>query len=55
MGDAPFWGAFWILPELKAAEREYILNARRAIYRTLSGYGKEEGTYSLIHGRSASP
>ena len=49
MGDAPFWGPFWILPELKAAEREHILNARRAIYRTLSDYGKSEGTYSLIH------
>ena len=49
MGDAPFWGPFWILPELKAAEREHILNARRAIHRVLSDYGKEEGIYSLIH------
>ena len=49
MGDAPFWGPFWVLPELKAAEREHILNARRAIYRTLSDYGKAGGTYSLIH------
>ena len=49
MGDAPFWGPFWVLPELKAAEREHILNARRAIHRTLSDYGKGEGTYSLIH------
>ena len=49
MGDAPFWGPFWILPELKAAERDHILNARRVIHRTLSDYGKGEGTYSLIH------
>ena len=49
MGDAPFWGPFWVLPELKAAEREHILKARRAIYRVLSDYSKEEGTYSLIH------
>ena len=49
MGDAPFWGPFWVLPELKAAEREHILNARRAIHRVLSDYGKEEGIYSLIH------
>lgn len=49
MGDAPFWGPFWVLPELKAAERAYILNARRVIYRTLSDYGKAAGTYSLIH------
>ena len=49
MGDTPFWGPFWILPELRAAEREHILNARHAIHRTLSDYGKAEGTYSLIH------
>ena len=49
MGDAPFWGPFWVLPELKAAEREHILNARRVIHRTLSDYGKGEGTYSLTH------
>ena len=49
MGDAPFWGPFWVLPELKAAEREHVLNVRRAIYRALSDYGKTEGTYSLIH------
>ncbi len=49
MGDAPFWGPFWVLPELKAAEREHILNARRAIHRVLSDYSKEGGTYSLIH------
>ena len=49
MGDAPFWGPFWVLPELKAAERAHILNARRAIYRTLADYGKSEDIYSLIH------
>ncbi len=49
MGETPFWGPFWILPELKAAEREHILNARRAIHRVLSDYGKGGGTYSLIH------
>ena len=49
MGEAPFWGPFWVLPELKAAERDYILNARRVIHHTLSDYGKGEGTYSLIH------
>ena len=49
MGDTPYWGPFWVLPELKAGERELILNARHAIHRTLSDYGKERGTYSLIH------
>ena len=49
MGEVPFWGPFWVLPELKAAERDHILNARRAIHRTLSDYGKGGGIYSLIH------
>ena len=49
MGDAPFWGPFWVLPELKAAERDHILNARRVIHRALWDYGKGEGIYSLIH------
>ena len=49
MGDAPFWGPFWDLPELKESERRLILKARSSIYRILSEYGKECGTYSLIH------
>ena len=31
MGETPFWGPFWVLPEMKAAEREHILNARRPL------------------------
>ena len=49
MGNAPFWGPFWDLPMLTKAERKRILSARASIYRILSDYGKEQGTYSLIH------
>ena len=49
MGDTPFWGPFWELPELTDAERKLILHTRRAIHRALSDYGKRQGTYSLIH------
>ena len=49
MGEAPFWGPFWVLPQLRKAERQQILHARTAIYRILSDYGKTHGTYSLIH------
>ncbi|MCZ6679919.1 MAG: phosphotransferase [Candidatus Poribacteria bacterium] len=49
MGDAPFWGPFWVLPEMTHAERKLIRNARHAIHRVLSDYGKGQGTYSLIH------
>jgi len=49
MGDAPFWGPFWELPQLTDAERRLILDARSKIYHILSEYGKDCGTYSLIH------
>ncbi len=49
MGDQPFWGPFWVLPQLGQVERQQILKARAAIYRILSGYGKDPSTYSLIH------
>lgn len=49
MGERPFWGPFWGLPQLSTTQRELILKARAAIYRILSDYGKDPGTYSLIH------
>ncbi|PON13826.1 aminoglycoside phosphotransferase [Candidatus Entotheonella serta] len=49
MGNQPFWGLFWVLPQLSLSQRELILTARDAIYRMLSDYGKNHGTYSLIH------
>lgn len=49
MGDAPFWGPFWELPQLTDAERKHILNARSSLYSILSDIGKEQETYSLIH------
>ncbi len=53
MGDAPFWGQFWDLPQMNEAERKRILAARDAIHRILTDYGKngspDDGTYSLIH------
>ncbi|MEM7127135.1 MAG: phosphotransferase [Chloroflexota bacterium] len=53
MGDSPFWGPFWHLPQLTDKERTQILSARHAIHGILSNYGKDSnpqnGTYSLIH------
>ena len=49
MGAAPFWGPFWEVPQLTDAERKLILQTRSAIHRTLSEYGKQKETYSLIH------
>ena len=49
MGEAPFWGPFWEQPRLTAALRTQLLHARRKIYKILTEYGKDRGTYSLIH------
>ena len=49
LGEAPFWGQFWNLPELTPAQREQILHARRTIYQRLLDYGKSSENYSLIH------
>ena len=49
MGDAPFWGPFWELPQLKPAQRTKILKARSTIRETLTDYGKDPNIYSLMH------
>jgi Ser/Thr protein kinase RdoA (MazF antagonist) len=50
MGEAPFWGRFWDLPQLTAAQREILSDARVRIRARLLEYGKDRGTYSMIHG-----
>ena len=49
VGDNPFWGRFWDLPQLDPHQREMIGEARRVIHDALTGYGKSPDTYSLIH------
>jgi len=49
MGDEPFWGPFWKLPELTAAESDRIRDARRSLHKILMDYGKSPKTFSLIH------
>jgi Ser/Thr protein kinase RdoA (MazF antagonist) len=49
IGDEPWWGQFWDVPELSAAERSLVLAARGAIDRVLAAYGTEPQTYGLIH------
>ncbi|MCP4005572.1 MAG: phosphotransferase [bacterium] len=49
MGEAPFWGRFWDVPELTAEQRGTLVEARDEIFERLSRYGKDRGTYSLIH------
>ena len=49
MGREPFWGPFWEQSKLTPAERAQIIYARDQIYGILTDYGKDRGTYSLIH------
>jgi Ser/Thr protein kinase RdoA (MazF antagonist) len=49
MGEAPFWGRFWDIPGLAAEQRETLIEARVWIRARLSEYGKDRGTYSMIH------
>ena len=49
MGKEPFWGPFWKQPKLTPAERAQIIYARDRVYGILTDYGKDQGTYSLIH------
>lgn len=49
VGDAPWWGPFWDVPEMADADKALVQAARHRMYRSLVDYGKERGTYSLIH------
>ncbi|MBW2242060.1 MAG: phosphotransferase [Deltaproteobacteria bacterium] len=49
MGEAPFWGRFWDIPQLTPEQRKTLIDARARIHAQLSEYGKERGTYSVIH------
>ena len=49
MGEAPFWGRFWDIAQLTAEQRETLVEARGWIHARLSEYGKDHGTYSMIH------
>ena len=49
VGASPFWGRFWDIPILTASQRERLGMARDRITETLTDYGKDRGTYSMIH------
>ncbi len=49
MGLEPFWGPFWQQSNLTPSQRDQVIYARDQIHSLLTDYGKERGTYSLIH------
>ena len=49
MGEAPFWGRFWDIPQLTPEQREILSDARGQLHARLSAHGKDPGSYSMIH------
>lgn len=49
VGDSPWWGQFWELPEMSAEQSAVVRAARVRLYRELEDYGTDRPTYSLIH------
>ncbi|MEN9505363.1 MAG: hypothetical protein RI958_1289 [Actinomycetota bacterium] len=49
IGDAPWWGPFWDLPEMSPEQSTVITAARHLMYRTLVEYGTDRSSYSIIH------
>ena len=49
VGESPFWGRFWDIPPLTSAQRDILSSARESIREILTEYGKDRGTYSMIH------
>ena len=48
IGEAPFWGRFWDLPDLRRIDRELLVQGREAASQWLTAYA-EQLDYGLIH------
>jgi Ser/Thr protein kinase RdoA (MazF antagonist) len=49
MGEQPFWGPFWELPELSSHQQKQFSQLRQILYERLNDYGKDPQRYSMIH------
>lgn len=49
VGDVPWWGQYWSMPELSAADAAVILAARRWIASVLDDFGTGADRFGLIH------
>lgn len=49
IGDTPWWGQFWDLPEMSAEQSSIVTAARHQMYRWLVAHGTAPQTYGLIH------
>jgi len=49
VGEHPFWGRFWEIPQLRPEQADLLRQGREVIADTLDRYGQPQETYSLIH------
>jgi len=49
MGESPFWGPFWSLPELSPGQRELFLSVKQALFNYLSDLNKSPEIYGMLH------
>ena len=49
MGDQPFWGPFWDVPELSKEQKQLFRKLRDQIYRILSDLDRSPDNYNMIH------
>lgn len=49
MGDSPFWGPFWSLPELSSEQLALFSRVKQALYTYLCSLKKNQHNYSMIH------
>lgn len=49
IGDAPWWGQFWDLPEMNREQSSIISEARHRMFTSLVALGTDARTYGLIH------
>ena len=49
LGDQPWWGRFWDVPEIDSTQRPAIEAARRELRQLLDQLGTSPSTFSLIH------
>lgn len=49
IGDDPWWGPFWHVPEFSARERQAVLKFREDARHRLAAYGAGPEVFNLIH------
>jgi Ser/Thr protein kinase RdoA (MazF antagonist) len=49
IGEQPWWGSFWDLPEFDAAQTRTVREARARMHAGLLAHGRHAGNFSIIH------